>query len=478
MIKKSLLTMLLMALIAPWAANAQVTDNTWIKAGNQVPTAGTDVYITGDVTIPAGYTAVAHDVTIADGGSLTIEEGAQFIHTGKVHGKVNFTFNASNAKDDEYGTYRLIASPITPSVTVTSTGMIPADTTDPNYKKVDLYYFGEEEDTWINYKDPINDFSTIDITKGYLYSNPKTVHITFFGYIIPTTIPVEVDLSYTEGNVDAGVNLVGNPFTCFTYITDGNHEPIPYEVLDENGDYETKAPGTRLAPLKGAFVGATATGQKVIFTTTPPTSDKSVLNITVNQGRGMVDNAIINFGNNHTLETLKFDPSQTKLYMPVEGKDYAVASAENEGEMPICFKTEENGTYTINFDAEGVEFSYLHLIDNLTNTEVDLLEKPSYSFDARTTDYAARFTLVFATGNTNDDKNDFSFINDGNLTILGIEGEATLQIIDVTGRILSTETFNGSYTKAVNEAVNQASGVYMLRLIQGSDVRTQKIVIK
>ena len=52
--------------------------------------------------------------------------------------------------------------------------------------------------------------------------------------------------------------------------------------------------------------------------------------------------------------------------------------------------------------------------------------------------------------NENVNENDnFGFINDGNLMILGIEGEATLQVIDVTGRILSTETFSGSYNKAV-----------------------------
>ena len=159
--------------------------------------------------------------------------------------------------------------------------------------------------------------------------------------------------------------------------------------------------------------------------------------------------------------------------MPVEGKDYAVAKTENEGEMPVCFKAEENGNYTLSFNAQEVEFSYLHLIDNLTGNEVDLLENPSYSFEARNTDYASRFKLVFAKG-TNDSGSNFGFISDGNLMILGIEGEATLQIIDVTGRILSTETFSGSY----NKAINAANGVYMIRLIQGENVRTQKIVVK
>ena len=141
--------------------------------------------------------------------------------------------------------------------------------------------------------------------------------------------------------------------------------------------------------------------------------------------------------------------------------------------MPVCFKAAENGTYTLSFNSENTEFRYLHLIDNMTGNDVDLLTEPSYTFDSRYTDYASRFKLVFATGN-NSASDDFAFISNGNLMILGIEGEATLQVIDVTGRILSTEQFSGSY----NKAVNAAKGVYMLRLIQGENAKTQKIVVK
>jgi hypothetical protein len=39
---------------------------------------------------------------------------------------------------------------------------------------------------------------------------------------------------------------------------------------------------------------------------------------------------------------------------------------------------------------------YLHLIDNLTGADVDLLQMPEYTFTAKTTDYASRFRLVFS----------------------------------------------------------------------------------
>ena len=69
----------------------------------------------------------------------------------------------------------------------------------------------------------------------------------------------------------------------------------------------------------------------------------------------------------------------------------------------------ENGTYTLSVDPKGVELDYLHLIDNLTGEDVDLLapvsaseseaiqEPVAYTFTAKTTDYASRFKLVFST---------------------------------------------------------------------------------
>ena len=47
-------------------------------------------------------------------------------------------------------------------------------------------------------------------------------------------------------------------------------------------------------------------------------------------------------------------------------------------------------------------------------------------------------------------------------------------MIDLNGRILSSETINGY----VSKAINGAAGVYILRLIDGKEVRTQKIVIQ
>jgi hypothetical protein len=123
-------------------------------------------------------------------------------------------------------------------------------------------------------------------------------------------------------------------------------------------------------------------------------------------------------------------------------------------------------------DAEEVSFSYLHLIDNRTGADVDLLATPYYSFDAATTDYASRFKMVYATSCDNTSET-FAFSSNGQW-VINNEGEATLQVIDVTGRVLSSETING----AVSKGINAAEGIYMLRLINGDNVKVQKIVVR
>ena len=199
-----------------------------------------------------------------------------------------------------------------------------------------------------------------------------------------------------------------------------------------------------------------------------------------------IDNAIVSFNEGDQLGKFYFGEQDANIYIPQDGKDYAIVNAGEVGEMPLNFKAEKDGTYTLSVDVESVEMTYLHLIDNMTGADIDLLHPsaviagedpqspaPSYTFTAKTTDYASRFKLVFAQGESANEDN-FAFMRDNHLLVLGIEGQATLQVIDLMGRILSSETINGN----VSKVINAPAGVYVLRLINGDEVKTQKIVIK
>ena len=153
--------------------------------------------------------------------------------------------------------------------------------------------------------------------------------------------------------------------------------------------------------------------------------------------------------------------------------------------MPLNFEATENEEYTISIKAENAEFDYLHLIDNLTGTDIDLLplckggkgdsQPATYTFTAKTTDYASRFRLVFSVSGDADSDNDtpFAFINNGSIIVSDANADATLQIVDMAGHIIvSADVARNISTKGM------AQGVYVLRLIKGDEVKTQRIVIE
>jgi len=145
--------------------------------------------------------------------------------------------------------------------------------------------------------------------------------------------------------------------------------------------------------------------------------------------------------------------------------------------LPVNFKAAEEGTYTLAIALEEVELQYLTLVDKLNNMEVDLLSTPAYTFTATPSDMVNRFTLRFK-ANTNVSENEtvnpIAYRHDGLLNISGIEGESELQIIDMLGRVISSAIINGNYTTMIDNT----PGTYVVRLINGKDTYTQKIVVE
>ena len=366
------------------------------------------------------------------------------------------TFTKEIAAYTENGGYYLIASPI---------GEVdPENVTNMLENSFDLYYFNQSSDLeWINYKGTDGNYNLLP-GKGYLYANSDNVTLTFTGF--PYGGDGEVSLTYDASANFPGWNLVGNPFTDTAYID------REFYVMNNIGTEIIAGEGNSVAAMEGIFVVAETDGETMTFSTEEPNRGASLtMNITQNRGAA-IDRAIIRFGEESTLPKFMLNENNTKVYIPQDNKDYAVVSVNSDmGEMPVNFKAAKNGTYTLSFSNEEVSFSYLHLIDNLTGVDVDLLETPSYSFDAKATDYATRFKLVFATGNATDDS--FVFFSNGNW-VINNDGKAIAQVVDVTGRILKSEKIEGCHSMSINAT----PGVYMIRLISGNDVKVQKVVVK
>ena len=366
-----------------------------------------------------------------------------------------FTKEIAGYTENSNDHYYLIASPI---------GEVsPENVTNMLSNSYDLFYFDQSSDLeWINYKGDDGDFNLVP-GKGYLYANSEDVTLTFTGF--PYSGDGEVTLTY-EANTDfPGWNLVGNPFAQTAYID------REFYVMNGDGTEIIAGEDNSVAAMEGIFVVAETDGETMTFSTEEPNKCAAlVMNVTSNRGTA-IDRAIIRFGEGSVLPKFMLNQDNTKVYIPQGGNDFAVIRGTDAGEIPVNFKAAQDGTYAISINVEEVDVNYLHLIDNLTGVDVDMLQTPSYSFDACTTDYASRFKLVFATGVSNDDV--FGFYSNGNW-IINNDGDATLQVIDVTGRIMSSDEIHGCYSKHIEAA----PGVYMLRLINGTNVKVQKVVVR
>lgn len=447
------------------------------------------VSISGEVIATADFenngTIVIHDGGILNMGShtltntnpanLVIEDGGQLI---VYDNGAKDDVQATMQKDIEVwttepvGGWYFIASPVNAAAyNPSAAGLITDDNSNPDNRTYDFYYLAYEngKPMWKNYRNATFNMAN---GQGYLYANASKQTLAFAGAIKPySTDNNKVTLSQT------GWNLIGNPFTCAVTVS------TAFSEVNNGSSLTNQNASNTIMPCAGIAVYGEA-NEQVTFTMVEPQQSVAPTNPSLqltlaqqatNRGSATLDNAIVNFNESSELPKFYFMQQNANIYIPQGIEKYAIVSTEATGELPVNFKVNENGTYTLTVSAESVEMNYLHLIDNMTGADTDLLSNPSYTFNAKTTDYESRFRLVFASATMNEDSDNetFAFFSNDQLVIIN-EGQATLQVIDVNGRILRNETINGS----TNVSMSNTPGVYMLRLINGSDVKVQKIVVK
>ena len=432
-----------------------------------------NVILRANATIESTCVAQANSIT-KEGTStptLTVKDGGQLICNNPVTATVEkdiegYTIESAQEHGQTDGWY-FIASPLSTAFAPTSTML------SNNY---DLFRLDPTENLWENYKEHEDNVSagfSLTNGRGYLYANSEDVTLQFTGAIKPFAASEDVAVS-------AGWNLIGNPFTYAVYANQDyymmNEDHTNFEAVDKNT--------VTIMPCTGIVVEAAASGA-VTFSKEKQVSSVNHGNIQMalaqtvatRNGHNMktIDNVIVSFNEGSKLSKFYFGQQNANIYIPQDNAEYAIVSAEAQGETPVCFQAYQDGQYTITINTNDVEMAYLHLIDNLAGKDVDLIANPSYTFDAIVSEYPSRFRLVFSANmiaNDSDSEN-FAFMSNGSL-IIANEGEATLQVIDVNGRILSSETINGSFRKTFNAK----TGVYVLRLINGNEVKTQKIIVK
>ncbi len=400
---------------------------------------------------------------------LILEDGAQLIN-GSEGVKATVKKHILPYSEDKQDGWNLIASPVTEDITPTIDNGILSS----NY---DLYYFDQsgtddngKAKEWRNFE-ALPD-SKIEHKTGYLYANSDETTLSFAGTLAGSGSTATLTL---DANADfSGFNLIGNPYPCNAYANK------PFYVLQYNQEENNTSfvPGSNpIPPCSAILVQAQNDGETVSFSKTPIAEPSSiVMHLSEQKLRSntTLDEARISCEEQCQLTKYTWGKAASTIYIPQNGQDLAVACANGQNEMPLNFKAAKNSTYTLDFKVENMEADYLHLIDNITGANVDLLATPSYSFEGKTDDYESRFKLVFSNHeDANDNNVHFAYYADGEIRLVETCHGASLQVVDMMGRVvLAGDAMNRVSTNGMT------AGVYVLRLINGNDVKTQKIVIE
>lgn len=439
--------------------NVFTTEGDWDEASNwsanAVPTAGCDVDIIADATVPSGCTANAGNITLY-GSTLTIADGGQLVSNSAVNATVEKNITAYTVSQNESESltngWYFIASPITNGFTPTGSMV------ENNY---DLYRLNNT--TWENYKQSGDHYHfNLESCRGYLYANSEDVTLQFTGTLKPYAASESV-------NVSTGWNLIGNPFAYNVYANRAF-----YKMNDDKTGIEAVSAFSTspIAPCTGIVVEAETDGDIIFSKEAPAQSQGSNGSLLIAlkkanaRNNALLDNAIVSFNEDGQLGKFYFGAQNANIYIPQNGKEYAIAFSNCQDDIPLNFKTAETGIYTISFEGEEMYLNSIYLIDMLTGQEIDLSFNPSYTFLGSAADRSERFKIVFKTGFENAPSDIFAYQNGNDIVV---SGEGELQIFDVMGRLVSTHHISG-----VERFNVKTQGVYIFKL----NDKTQKIVIR
>ncbi|MBR5911477.1 MAG: fibronectin type III domain-containing protein [Bacteroidales bacterium] len=474
----------------------------------------------GSVKVNDG--GVIHAVEIAGedytaSPNLVINDGGQVHCSNPFFGTYYKNITGYGAENVNKSTGWNLIAPLESGVAV-SMGLVPMNGEEYVIEQMDLYEFEQRAVLeWVNKKNAYynngNDvrYLIVEPKEGYLYARQDDGTLEFKAIagdniFRATTTDVVVDeMVYFTYCDFPGWNLIGNPYTANAYVKDAEGNYMAYYRMNDTGDRIVVAePGTPIKPCEGVFVQVSdnangaqvvgpGSGTPVTFTTTAPNSGRGAIDFTLSKQSSTrdgvsasstpIDRARISFSQGKGMGHLDLMADANRLYIPQGGKDMAVVCSEPAGEMPLNFEAAENGTYTLGISLNYTELVYCHLIDNLTGADVDLIPlckggqgdstPATYTFEAKTTDYRSRFKVVFVAKSAfeGDNASNFAFHN-GSAWVINASADATVQVIDMTGRVVvSTDVARGVSTNGI------APGVYVMRLIDGNDVKTQKIVV-
>ena len=471
----------------------------------------TSDYIVKDVEInsekvltiaPSASLEIIGDIANTDENALIVDAddingtGSLVHNSDNVVAKVNCHIDNSSVTRNWSADWHFISSPVT-SQTIES--FIP---TEENY---DFYSWSEFNSTWNNQKkdnSTTNNFYldnglNFNIGRGYLVAYENEGYKKFSGTLNNGDVTFPLSCS-TDGEYVVerftGFNLVGNPYpsyidweaegwtrdmlelqTVWIYDDDVNNY-ITYTL----GGVATNGGSQYIAPCQGFFVKAASAGN-IVMTNDIRTKSKSsfrkvndedIFKLRVNGASGQDEIAVVKGDNDDVIKMFSLSDDAPSLYINKGVGDYSVVYIDEENTLPLNFEG-AFAKYTISLSECGNAFDEIFLEDRMTGEKVNLMTE-SYSFIYNDNDRKDRFVVTFDNGQQTTDNSHFAYINNGEIIINDINGDAQIEIYDLMGR----RVYENADAVSNVSTYGYSAGVYIIRKIDDKGVKTQKIVIE
>lgn len=355
---------------------------------------------------------------------------------------------------------------------------------------------------------------TMEIMKGYIAKSPaQNTTINFTGGALNTG-------SYSLENLASGFHLVGNPypsFVDFEQVIKTNIANSIWYRSKKGGAYNfhtyNVTSGIRvndgtaiIAPMQSFWIKATSASNVFEFTNAmrvqqdqnnvsnrlkaPKVNTNSILRLQVSNMEfsdetviyanentsNLVDDYDTQkmFNNINSVPELYTESGNTKL--AING----IAISDFEKEIALGFSTGEAGTFEIKA-TEILNFNpnkTLYLIDKLENTELELRENASYTFESgKTAANANRFAIIFRNSaiTTNTIKSDvdtqlFAYASPTKQIIINAPLHANFFIYNATGQIVE----NGKIKDLDTKSKPLDTGVYIVK----TNNETKRVIVK
>ena len=449
---------------------------------------------------PSASLEIIGDITNDDVNALVVDSdingtGSLIHNDDNVVAKVNCHIDNSSVTRNWNADWHFISSPV---ANQTIESFIQ---TEENY---DFYSWSEFNSTWYNQKkddSQTNEFYTdnglnFNIGRGYLVAYENEGYRKFSGTLNNGDVTFPLSCS-TDGEYVVerftGFNFVGNPYpsyidweaegwtrdnlqlqTIWIYDDDVNNY-ITYTL----GGVATNGGSQYIAPCQAFFVKAASAGN-FIMTNDIRTNEKSsfrkndnenIFKIKVNGASGQDEIAVVKGDNDDVIKMFSLNDDAPSLYINKGVGDYSVVYVDEENTLPLNFEG-AFAKYTISLSECGNAFDEIILEDRLTGEKVNLMTE-SYSFIYNDNDRKDRFVVTFDNGQQTTDNSHFAYINNGEIIINDINGNAQIEIYDLMGR----RVYENADAVSNVSTYGYSSGVYIIRKIDDKGIKTQKILL-